>query len=166
MRDERKRAAARTIILGALLLLLFIIQATVTSRLPIFGAKPIILPLAVCAVALFYGPISGGIFGIFAGILTDISFNEPTILFTIVLTLAGLAVGYMAQTVLMAGFPAYILTALGTTLFCTFVQAAPILFTDSAAFAAILNVSLRQLISSMLFSVPLYLIVSGLRKLV
>ena len=53
------------------LLILYVLQATVFTSLPLFGVKPLILPVAVVGVALFEGSTKGGVFGLFAGQSAD-----------------------------------------------------------------------------------------------
>ena len=87
------------------LLILYVLQATVFTSLPLFGVKPLILPVAVVGVALFEGSTKGGVFGLFAGMLCDLSFNQPTVQFTLMLTVLGILAGLVCDTVLARGFP-------------------------------------------------------------
>lgn len=166
MTDQKKRPVARAIIYFVYLIFIFILQSMIMSRYPIFGAKPLILPLVAVSAALFYGRVTGGVVGLFAGMLTDMSFNEPTIVFTLALTFVGLAVGYMAETVLFRGLPAFLLTALLALVFCAFVQAARLLFISGAPGALLFELSLRQLASSALFALPIYFITKGFSRIV
>ena len=138
------------------LLLLFILQGIILPRITIFGAKPLIFPLALAGMALLGGRHTGGIFGLASGMLFDMCLNQPTIEYTLIFTLAGLAVGILSETVLVRSFPAYLLTSLSLLVLVTFAEVFPFLFREGAALALLLDVGWRQIAASALFILPFY----------
>ena len=53
------------------MLLTMLLQSLLFSRLSIFGAKGFIIPGAVVAAGIYLGGVRGAVFGIFAGLFTD-----------------------------------------------------------------------------------------------
>jgi rod shape-determining protein MreD len=139
-----------------LLLSVYILQAMVFPYLPLWGVTPVLLPMVVVGVALFEGYVTGGIFGIFAGILCDMSFNQPTIMFTLVLTGVGLLVGLMSDTVLARGFPSFLLCSILALMITAFFQMFGLLFYENVPLASLIDTALYQTLYSIIFSIPMY----------
>lgn len=139
-----------------LLLSVYILQAMVFPYLPLWGVKPLLLPMVVVGVALFEGSRTGGIFGIFAGMLCDISYNQPTVMFTIVLTGVGLLVGFLSDTVLTRGFPSFLLCCVLALFASAFFQVFNLLFYNMVTMDAVLNTILYQTLYSIFFALPMY----------
>ena len=122
MTKIKKQTITTVVVHAVLLIIVYILQAEVFARIKILGYVPALLPLATVGVAMLEGNGRGSVFGLFAGILCDISFNQPAALMTLVLTLAGWFVGRLAETVVRRGFLAYIVVSLGILLLVSFVQ--------------------------------------------
>ena len=148
-----------------LLLLAYILQDMVFVRLEILGATPLLLPVAVAAVAMFEGSVRGGLFGLIAGILCDASLGQPAVLFTILLTVCGLVVGTLGETVLARGFPSFLACAAGALLLSAACQAVPLLIYTGASAAQLAITALIQLAYSMLFAIPIYRMARSLNRL-
>lgn len=153
---KKSKIPVRLLIMTPYLLVLYVLQAMVFPRFPVMGAKPLLLPIAVAGTALFGGHVAGGAMGLAAGMLCDLSFNQPTYQFTVVLTLAGLLVGVLSDTVLVQGFPSYLMCAVGMLVVCAVFQVFPMMFFHGAAFAPLLRVALAQTLYSLVFAIPLY----------
>lgn len=152
----KSRALLKILIIVPFLLLTYILQATVFSRVHIFGARPLLLPLAAVAIAISEGSVKGGAFGIAAGMLCDMSFNQPTIQFTLILTLVGIVIGLLAETVLVKNFTTYLICSTLALLFCSFCQAFPFVMFKSVPIAPLLSVALEQTFASIVFTLPIY----------
>ncbi len=153
---RRAKIPVKLFILVPYLLLLYMLQAMVLPRMPVMGVKPLILPLAVAGLALFGGHVTGGAVGLAAGMLCDLSFNQPTVQFTIILTLTGLSLGVLSDTVLAQGFPSYFLCSLGALIVCAACQVVPLVLFHGASIAPLLATAVRQTLVSLIFTVPLY----------
>ena len=140
-----------------LLLLAYILQDMIFVELDIFGAKPLILPLAAVAVAMFEGSTRGGIFGLIAGIVCDASLGQPAVMFTILLTVCGIAVGLLGEQLLARGFPSYLLCSAGCLILCTLFQALGHVTPGIASLATLVMTGLIQVVYSLLFTVLIYL---------
>lgn len=158
MTRTKHRTLVKILILTPYLILLYLLQATVFTRLTVFGAKPLLLPLAVAGVALFGGKAEGGVFGLFAGMLMDMACNQPTVQFTLLLTLTGLLVGFLSDTALVHGFPSFLICGALELLVCSAVQVFVLMVLRGAPFSVVAGIALRQCLSSLLFVIPFYYI--------
>lgn len=158
MIKDQNRIFIKILILMPYLAVLYILQSTVFTHLTIFGAKPMILPLAVCGVALFLGRVDGGVVGLFAGMLMDLSFNQATVHFTLILTFTGLLVGVLSDTVLVQGFPSYLLASAAALVICSASQLLALVVLRGAPVALLTGIAVRQTLSSLIFTFPMYYI--------
>ncbi len=146
----------RILIILPYLIALYILQSTVCPHLRLFGAKPLIIPLAAVGWALFGGRDEGAVMGLVMGILMDLSFNRAPILFTVTLTLVGLVSGYLIERVIVRGFPSYLAMSAAALLICALAETARPLLLGGQQFAPMAFMALRQLASSLLFAIPFY----------
>ena len=93
------RRSVRWLVYLALAAVCYLLQACVFSRMPILGAGPLILPVAVACVALWEGADRGALFGLLAGVLCDAAMGRPAVMYTLLLT----ALGYDAEATGMLG---------------------------------------------------------------
>jgi hypothetical protein len=89
------------------IVVVYIFQSMVFTYIPIDGIIPVLLPIAVVGLATFEGSSRGGGYGLLAGMLCDVSFNQPVIIMTVVLTLVGLSSGFCPKRLWRAGFRAF-----------------------------------------------------------
>ena len=144
-----------------LLLILFILQSEV---LPWLGrsAMPSLLAVAAAGVAHKEGPVTGAVFGLFAGMLTDSAMGRPLLTFTLLLPAAGLALGILAETWLSRSLPAYLACCGACTLLCGAVGMFSPLFFYGASLWSLLLTLLLQLITSLIAALILYPILQRL----
>ena len=145
------------------LIIIYILQHYVFSRIPIWGVKPLILPVAVIGIGFFGSAVWGGVFGIFAGILCDIA-SATTPLFTLVMPLLGLCSGLLSEFALLKSLLSYLITSLLGLLVISFLQMFPFLFFRDVEPAILLRVSALQTAYSLLFVFPLYFPVRRLSR--
>ena len=147
------------------LLLVFILQAMVFSRITLWGVKPLILPVAVVAAAVYEGAVRGGVFGLCAGVLCDISLDQPAIQFTLLLTVLGVLTGLLFESLLAKGFPSFFFTSAAALLLCAVLQFARLLLREGVPIYYLLETALYQTAYSLLFTVPLYWFTRSLGRL-
>ena len=145
-----------------LLVVVYVLQGMVFPYVRFFGLVPLLLPIVSTGAAVYQGRIAGGIIGLFAGILCDISFIQPVGVFTVVLTIAGVFVGYLADTVMARGFATYIISCAVVLSISAFAQIFPLMFFANVASTPLLTLGLRQTIYSLLYAVPIWVFVRGL----
>jgi len=146
-----------------LLIIVYILQHYVFSRIPVWGVKPLILPVAVIGIGFFGGGTWGGVFGIFAGIMCDIAY-VTTPLFSLVLPLIGLASGLLSEYALLRSLLSYLITSLLGLIFISFLQMFPYLFFRDVGPLILIKVASLQTAYSLLFVFPLYFPVRRLSK--
>ena len=95
----------------AFMILVQFLQDTVLARFVVFGVKTLFIPAAVAAVGFHEGGFRGGLYGLLAGILSDMTYGENTVLFTVVFPLVGFGSGLAAGFALNRTFLAYMFTA-------------------------------------------------------
>jgi len=146
-----------------LLIVIFTFQGMVLSHLRIDGLTPLLLPLASTAVAVYEGRTAGGVAGLFAGILCDISFGEPVAVFTVLLTFSGIAIGNMVDTVVTRGFVTYFLFGAGVLALSAMIQIVPLIYGGIPPHILMPTV-LWQTIYSLIFAFPIWLLVSAIGR--
>lgn len=161
----KKRTSIITILLHTLLLLLaYVFQGMIFPYLRSYGYVPLLLPIVSTGVSVYEGRYAGGVTGIFAGILCDVSFNQPAGVFTILLTVAGLLTGALADTVLTRGFATFIVCCAAVLALSAIVQIFPLFVFEFVPIQPLVSAALRQTAYSLLFAVPLWFVVRALGK--
>ena len=161
----RRRTLIITILLHTILLLVvYVFQGMVFPNLRLLGFIPLLLPVASTGVAVYEGRYTGGIVGIFAGILCDASFNEPAGVFTILLTMTGLFIGYLADTVITRGFATFLISCAFVLAVSAFAQLFHLLFFVRVPLQPLIATALRQTVYSLLFTAPIWFFVRALGK--
>ena len=161
----KKRTLVISIILHALVLMLvYVFQSMIFPYLRLGGLTPLLMPIVSTGVAVYEGRDAGGVMGLFAGIFCDISFNDPVGVFTVLLTITGLIVGALADTVLTRGFAAYFLCCAGVLAVSAFVQMFPLFFLRGVPIQPLLSMAIRQTLYSLLATLPIWFFVRALGK--
>lgn len=156
MLKNKSKTFARILFYAAALLIIYIFQALIFANIKLMGVRPLIFPVAVVGVALFAGNKRGGVFGLFAGMLCDISLNQSTIQFTILLTVVGLVIGELSERVLTKGFPSYIVCGVVTLMAVSAVQMICTSVFTSISIAELFDTAWKQTVYSAIFLPPMY----------
>jgi rod shape-determining protein MreD len=98
--DHHERAVTRPLRIGALILLLVVVQVTVFPHLRLLGAVPDLGLLLALAVAYRDGPEAGLVTGFVAGLAFDLFLETPTGLSALSYSLTAYAVGVLQSGVL------------------------------------------------------------------
>jgi len=161
----KKKVLVLSILLHALLLTtVYVFQGVIFPFMRLGGLVPLLLPVAATGIALYEGRYTGGVAGLFAGILCDISFNQPAGVFTVFLTLTGLIVGTLADTVILRGFVTYYLCCTAVLIVSAFIQMLQmiILPVDNISVNILLPTALQQTIYSLVMALPIWFFVRAL----
>ena len=154
-----------TVLLHALLLLVvYIIQGMIFPYLKIYRLVPLLLPVAGTGVAVYEGRYIGGITGIFAGILCDVSLNQPAAMFTVLLTITGILVGALTDFVLIRGFPTFFICSAAVLALAAFAQMFTLLFFEGVPLQSLMPTAIWQTVYSIIFTIPLWFFVRALGK--
>lgn len=95
----------------AVLILIQFMQDTVLARFAIFGVKTMFVPAAITAVGFHEGGFRGGLYGLLAGVLCDMTYSENTVLFTLLFPALGFASGLAADFMMNRSYLAYLFAA-------------------------------------------------------
>lgn len=139
-----------------LLFLLYILQTSVFTHIRLFGVFPLILPLAVVGIGLFEDGFNGGVWGIVAGLLCDMSLADSSVLFTVSLAVIGFLTGFLSEFILARGFPTYFFLSVLVLAVLSFLQMFQYLIFDHISFKILSRVALNQTLYSALFIIPVY----------
>lgn len=151
----KKIGLGRILRSALLLLVLYILQAGVFPWfLP--DGNPMLLAAAAAGVAHSKGSLSGGVFGLFAGMLLDSALGQPMMMFTLLLPIGCLFLGYGSEVLFTRNFLAYLFCCGACVLGCSFFQMLPLLFFRHAPLLPLLLTALLQLLTSLVASAALY----------
>jgi len=134
----------------------YVFQSMIFPYIRLAGLIPMLLPIVCTGVAVYQGRVAGGVSGLFAGILCDVSFNNPVGFYTVVLTLAGIAVGTLTDTVLTRKFGSFFLCSIAVLAIMAFLQLFPLMFFEGVAPNLLFSTALRQIAYSLLFTIPIW----------
>lgn len=158
------RKLKRGILRALILLLLYILQTDVFTHLRIGGICPLALPLAAVGFGIFDGGLKGGLWGLVAGILCDLSVGG-SFAFTIMLTLIGFFSGFLSEFILAKGFPSFFVLSVAALLVCSVMQAYPSVAYMGVSLADGVIGVLIQTAYSLIFVLPVYWASRGISRL-
>lgn len=107
----RRDFIAKWFVYGLGLFPIWVLDCYILSRYPVYGVTPILLPLAVAAVASLEGQMAGGAFGMWVGFVWETTYPGGAGLMVFVLTISGYIAGTTVQFGLKKGFFGYFLCA-------------------------------------------------------
>ena len=128
------------------------------SRFTLFGVSPMLLPLAVVAVAVLEGPVAGAGFGLGVGLLWSASPGGVGALSVACLALAGAAAGGLAQYILKQTYAGCLLCSAGLLLLLDLGHILRRLLSAAAGLGVMLAVAVPEILVSLLFVAPIYLL--------
>ena len=140
------------------LLPIFLFSLYILPQLPIFGTIPALLPVAAITVAVLEGPIAGGGFGLFIGILSDAFIPGLPGAMTLGLTVLSFASGAAARYGVRQNLAGCLLCSLGSLFFINLVRIARGFFSGQAALPALLAVAGQEIVCSLIFAPLVYAI--------
>lgn len=136
----------KAIIFAGVLLATLLLQNIILSRIEIFGVKAMIIPITVAAIGFFGGGVWGGVFGIFAGLATDMGLNASSIMMTVLFPVLGFFAGALPMFFMSRRLSSFIIISLGALVLTGFCQMFRyLMFTDTSAGPLFLTVALQTL---------------------
>jgi len=163
----KKRALIISILLHSLLLITaYVFQGVIFPFVRVNGLVPLLLPITATGVALYRGRYAGGIVGLFAGVLCDISFNQPAGTFTVLLTFIGLFIGALADAYILRGFVTYYISVGAVLVVVAIVQVFPLIADSQLEIPAyaLIATAIQQTIYSLIFAFPMWFLVRAMTK--
>ena len=122
----------------------WLLDACILSRYPLFGVRPMLLPLAVVAVAVLEGSHAGAGFGLGVGLLWALAYSSGKGMMVIGLTLVGLLTGAASQS-----FVGCLLCSAGALAAIDLWRIAVRLFVRSAGWTSMLRVAVPEILWSL-----------------
>jgi hypothetical protein len=156
VKKRRQKSFWKGLRYAVFLLLLYILQGLVFSHFKIFGYVPMLFSTAVVGVALYDTLTTAATFGLFAGILCDVSANETAALFTVLFTVLAVVVKLLSESVLTRSPVTFCAASLAALLLCAFVQMFYLLFFVGADGDSLMKTAGAQTLISLIFLLPIY----------
>ncbi len=140
------------------LLPVWFLEAYLLSRYPLFGVKPMLLPLCAVAVATLEGATAGAGFGLAVGLLFDAMDPGAPGAMIFVMALLGLGAGLLAQYVLRQDLIGCFLCSALALVAMDALRVAVRLLMGTAPLRAMLELAGREILWSICFVPLVYLI--------
>ncbi len=136
----------------------WVLDAYVLNRLPVFGIIPMLLPLAVVSVAVLEGAYAGAGFGLAVGLLWELSYPGGFGGLVFGMTLAGMAVGAVTQYALSQTFVSCLLCSAAVLGVLDGLQILRALFIQMDTLDVLLQVAVPEVLLSLCWTPVVYLI--------
>ena len=140
------------------LLPIWVLDAYLLGRWPVWGVKPILLPLAVAAVAVMEGAAAGGYWGFALGLLWEFGYAGGAGGMVFFFTLAGALVGSAAQYALTQGFVGCLVCSTGIMAVLEGLRVFWGLFTRWAPLSVLLEMAGKEFLWTLAWTPVVYLI--------
>lgn len=140
------------------LLPVWLLDAYILPRYPLFGFTPTLLPLAAAAVAVLEGAYAGTGFGMAVGLLWELAYPGGFGGLVFTMALLGMAVGVVTQYALSQSFPGCLLCSAGVLAVLDALRVLRGLFTGAAGLSALLQVAVPEFLLSLVWSPVIYLL--------
>lgn len=132
------------------------LDAYILTRVPVFGVTPLLLPVAVVAVAVLEGVSGGAGFGFGVGLLWATAYAGGHGSRVLVLTLVGMFVGAVASYALARSLAGCMVCSVGALAAVLLVYGVADLFFMRATFWQLLCVAFPQLLWSLVWTPLVY----------
>lgn len=140
------------------LLPVWFLETFLLSRFPLFGVKPMLLPLAAVATATLEGAVGGAGFGLAVGILMDAVVPGIPGTRTVILTLLGLGTGLLSRYLLRQDLVGCFLCSILSLVTLDLLRILLRLLTAAAPLAVMLPLAGKEILWSLCFVPLIYLV--------
>ena len=140
------------------LLPIWLLDAYILPRMPLWGTVPMLLPLAVAAVAVLEGAYSGTGFGLAVGLLWELAYPGGFGGLVFFLALAGMVMGAVSQYALSQSFPGCLICAAGVLGLLGLLRVARGLLTNAAGLSDLLQVAVPEFLWSIVWTPLVWLL--------
>lgn len=140
------------------LLPVWLLDAYILPRFPLWGVIPMLLPSAVVAVAVLEGAYAGTCFGMSVGLLWELSYAGGFGGLVFAMALVGMVVGGLSQYALSQSLPGCMLCSAGVLLLLDGLRVGRGLLTQSAQLPQLLQVAVPECLLSLACTPLIYLL--------
>lgn len=137
----------------------WMVEDLIFSRLSILGVSPVLLPLTAVAVAVLEGATAGAGFGLLIGLWWAAALPGPHSSSIIIVVLMGLISGLISQYRLSQSYTGCLLCSAVSLLLLSVARILQHLFSGTASLAVLLKIALPELLVSLLFVAPIYILI-------
>ena len=136
----------------------WVADACILPRYPLFGLTPMLLPLAAVAVAVLEGARAGAGFGLAVGLVWELAYPGGLGWLVFGMALAGLLLGTAAQYGLSQSFPGYLLCCAALLAALDLLRILRALLYGAAPLPVLLQTALPECLLSLAFSPLVWLL--------
>lgn len=154
--DEFWLKTRRGVLYALYLFAALLVQNVILSHVALFGVRAMFLPALVVAAGLFEGGWGGGLFGLAAGILSDLFFGSQSVLFTVLFPVMGFVSGFLGDFYLNKRLFTYCIMGAAALFLAAFAQMFSLLFYKGQSSPALWVTALLQTLWSLPFLFPSY----------
>ena len=140
------------------LLPVWLLDAYILPRVPLWGTVPMLLPLAAAAVAVLEGAYAGTGFGMAVGLLWELAYPGGFGGLVFFLALAGMAMGAVSQYALSQSLIGCLLCSAGVLALLDLLRIARILFINAARLSDLLQVAVPEFLWSLAWTPLVWLL--------
>ena len=140
------------------LLPVWVLDAYILPRYPLMGVSPVLLPLAVAAVAVLEGAYAGTGFGLAVGLLWELAYPGGFGALVLYLAVAGMLMGAVSQYALSQSFPGCLICSAGVLGLLDLLRVARGLLTNAAGLSELLQVAVPEFLWSMAWTPLVWLL--------
>jgi rod shape-determining protein MreD len=142
----------------------WLLDAYILPRYPIYGVTPMLLPLAVVAVAVLEGAYAGTGFGMGVGLLWALAYPDGFGALVVGMALAGMLTGTVSQYVLNQSYPGCLLCTAGVLAVLDGLRIFGRLVTERATLPAMLQVAVPEILLSLAWTPVVWLIFHAVHR--
>lgn len=132
-------------------------QCFLLSGFPLYGIKPMLLPLCAMAISTLEGPVAGAGFGLAAGMLFDAAVPGTPGVMTFLMALLGMGAGILTRYALRQDLLGCFLCSAGALVIIDALRILPRIF-RGYPLPAMLRVAGREILWSLCFTPLVYLL--------
>ena len=136
----------------------WLLDACVLPRYPLWGITPMLLPLAAAAVAVLEGAYAGTGFGMGVGLLWELAYPGGFGGLVVGLALAGMAMGAVSQYALSQTFPGCFLCSASLLAILDGLRVFRGLVTNAASLATLLQIAVPEFLLSLAWTPAVWLL--------
>lgn len=146
-------------------LVVFFFECCVLNRFPAFNAVPLLAPLVVVAVSLFEGSFSGALFGLGIGFFCSAVYYRAGLLMIPAFSIIGFCTGATRKQKIGRSLLGCAICGLGGMVLLELAQMAfRLLFRSGSSLSALLKVGTAELLYSMVFLIPIYILIRAVYR--
>ena len=140
------------------LLPVWLLDAYILPRYPLFGVSPMLLPSAVVAVSVLEGAYAGTGFGLAVGLLWELAYPGGFGGLVVAMALVGMVTGGLSQYALSQSLPGCLLCVAGVLVLLDGFQVAGKLIANTAGLAELLQAAVPECLLSLAWAPAVYLL--------